>query len=402
MTDTTDASPLPERRPSRRAVLGVAATALSATAAVSTATVVPAHAGGGGSVPKDLRPGGALDRFLAQRAADDEFSGTVRLCHRGRAVLTRSYGMANKETGVPNRTSTRFDLASMTKSFTAVAVAQLVQRKIVRLDDTVGAYLDGFAPAVADAVTVHHLLTHTSGFGRPPTQGGPPPPPAPDGVEETWDARMDILRALDRTDLPPGSTFQYSNDGFFLLGAIVAAASGRPFHDYVRENVFEPAKLRDTDFYTQPEIHADDRIARLYRRTNDGWVDYTTEDHFRYIGGPDEGASSTVADLLTFSQALTDGETLLDPPYANLITGPKTPTPEKPELPTDQGFYGYGHGCAIVNGDRVYGHSGSGPGRAVNLDVFPDLDWVAIVLGNYQVSIDPVVALARDLITTSP
>ncbi|WP_053207756.1 serine hydrolase domain-containing protein [Jiangella muralis] len=383
---------------SRRSVLGAAGAATAAVVGATTAT------GAGDSVPGALRPGGRFDRFVAERAADGRFSGTVRLAHRGRAVLTRSYGLANRDSDRPNQAATRFDLASMTKQFTAVAVAQLVQRDELRLDEPVGAYVDGLDPAVAGTVTVHHLLTHTSGFGRPPLQGpGEEPPPAPSGIEETWDARMELLRSLPAPDFPPGSRHRYSNDGFFLLGAVVAAVAGTTYHDYVAEHVFRPAKLRDTAFPTVRQLRADERWARLYEPRDGGFDDVTASDRFRYIGGPDEGATSTVADLVRFATALTDDDVLLEPAYAHLITSPKVvappPSPDRPGPPRDHGFYGYGHSCSILRGRRIHGHSGSGPGRTTNLDVVPELGWVSVVLSNHHDDIDPIVGLARELMT---
>src|SRR5262249_58943991 len=98
-------------------------------------------------------------------ATQDKFSGTVLLSHEGRPALTRSYGMANKQLSIPNGPDTIFALASVGKLFTAVAVAQLVQRGMVAYHEKLGTYLDGFPAEIADTVTVHQLLTHTSGMG---------------------------------------------------------------------------------------------------------------------------------------------------------------------------------------------------------------------------------------------
>ncbi|SDS58217.1 serine hydrolase [Jiangella sp. DSM 45060] len=380
---------------SRRSVLGGAGAVV-----VGAATAASSEA----AAPQDLRPGGHFDRLVEERAADGRFSGIVRLAHRGRAVLTRSYGLANRDPDRPNRPDTRFDLASMTKQFTAVAVAQLVQRGRLRLDDPVGEYVTGLESAVAASVTVHHLLTHTSGFGRPPLQGpGEEPPPAPIGVEQTWEARMELLRSLPAPDFAPGSRHRYSNDGFFLLGAVIAAVSGTTFHEYVADHVFGPAKLRDTGFPTVRQLRADERWARLYEPRDGAFADVTASDRFRYIGGPDEGATSTVADLVRFATALTDDDVLLAPAYAHLVTSPKVvappPSPDRPGPPRDHGFYGYGHSSSILRGRRIHGHSGSGPGRSTNLDVFPDLGWVSVVLSNHHDDIDPIVGLARELVT---
>ena len=118
-------------------------------------------------IPPDTRPGGAYDRWLTRMAADTGFSGVVLLAHRGRTVLSRSFGMADREWGIRNHEGIAFTLSSAGKPFNTIAVLQLVQQGRVKLGDPVGAYLAGFAPEIAEKVTVHHLLSGTSGLNTP-------------------------------------------------------------------------------------------------------------------------------------------------------------------------------------------------------------------------------------------
>jgi CubicO group peptidase (beta-lactamase class C family) len=117
--------------------------------------------------------------------------------------------------------------------------------------------------------------------------------------------------------------------------------------------------------------------------------------------GPAGGAYSTAPELLRFAQALSAG-TLLRPAFAELITSGKVALPPS-AAPTEPAshtlFYGYGHFDAIVNQQRILGHSGNAPGAATRLDVFPDLDWVSVILSNYDTTINPLVELERELIT---
>jgi CubicO group peptidase (beta-lactamase class C family) len=131
-----------------------------------------------------------------------------------------------------------------------------------------------------------------------------------------------------------------------------------------------------------------------------GRVDFTTSRYFGFVGGPADGAYSTAADLLGFAGALRAGR-LLDPSFTALVTGGKvalSPADNPPE-PDRNRFYGYGYRVSIVNDQYVFGHSGNGAGRATNVDVYPDLDWVAVVLSNYDTSVSPVVQLERQLIS---
>jgi CubicO group peptidase (beta-lactamase class C family) len=111
-----------------------------------------------------LLPSGAYDRHLTAMAAQDQFSGTVLLAYADRPVLTRAFGWADKERGIPNQAGTLFNLESVTKIFTGVAVTQLAAQGKIDFHATLGGYLDGFS-AQAAGVTVHQLLTHTAGLG---------------------------------------------------------------------------------------------------------------------------------------------------------------------------------------------------------------------------------------------
>jgi CubicO group peptidase (beta-lactamase class C family) len=351
---------------------------------------------------RDLLPGGRFDRFVADRAAAGEFSGTVLVAHRGMPVLTKSHGMADESRGVANGTSTRFDLASATKQFTGVAVAHLAQEGKLALHEKLGTYLDGFPPDVAK-ITIHQLLTHTSGAGRPSqTNQRPPGEDEWDSEEEFWQGMLAFLRTLPLR-FTPGTQYGYSNDGYFILGAIVAAVSGVSYYDYVRRHVFAPAELTETDFYTRPTVLADRSIAHGYMTQPSGErVDITTTPWLPYIGSPYHGAFSSAPDLLRFANAL-HGDKLLNPAFTRVVTGGKQaldPT-ERPPVDGEVQFYGYGHREAVTADYRVVGHSGSGPGRATNLDVFPDAQWAIIVLTNHDTSVKPIVALGRQLVAAA-
>jgi CubicO group peptidase (beta-lactamase class C family) len=335
---------------------------------------------------------GELDRFVADLAARDVFSGAVLLAHRGRPVLHRSYGMADRDRTIPNRPDTLFHLASVTKCFTGLAIAQLVRQGKVAYHERLGTYLDGFPAEIAGTVTVHQLLTHTSGVGRPALGNAVPPGSSQwDTVEEVWDGTLSFIRGLPLR-FTPGTQYSYSNDGFFVLGAIVAMASGLSYFDYVRRYIFAPAGMRRSDFYTRPQVRADRAIAHPYASQPTGErIDFSKDERFSFIGGPDHGAYSTAAELLGFARALRAGR-LLDPPFTQVLTSPKLALPPS----AGPAFEGYGYTFTIAGQHGVFGHSGSAPGAANNLDVFPD--WVAIVLSNYDDAAKPIVERARQLL----
>jgi CubicO group peptidase (beta-lactamase class C family) len=337
------------------------------------------------AAPKDFR---AYERLLADLAAQDKFSGTVLLAHRGRPVFTRSYGMANQAHAIPNGKDTVFCLASVSKIFTAVAIAQLAQQGKLGFHEPLAAYLDGFP----DKVTIHHLLTHTSGVGRPALGGGAPP--VWQSFEQAMAESLAIIRSTPVQFTPPGMEHRYSNDGFWVLAGIVERVSGQSFFDYVRTRIFRPAGMTRTDFFSKPQVLANAGIARPYWMDRSGTrTDFIASPFSPFTNGPAGGVYSTVSDLLAFVSSCGK---LLNRPFADLITSGKVALPPGP---TQVQFYGYGHVDAIVDNQRVHGHSGSGPGMATRLDVFPGLDWVSVVLGNYDTNIDPIVSAARALVT---
>jgi CubicO group peptidase (beta-lactamase class C family) len=393
-------TPPPSRR-SALGLLGAASLAVGGTVAIGPA----AHADPSPDtrMPKGLKPGGPFDKLLAQLAEADQFSGTVLLAHRGRPVLTRSYGMADKARSIPNGRDTLFGLASITKIFTALALGRLVQKGDVLLHETLGTYLDGFSEKTK-RVTIHQLLTHTAGLRNYPSAPGYTDKLKEwDSTTEVMDGVMAIIRKMEsEPQITPGTGHVYSNSGYFVLGALVAQVAGEPYHDYVPQHVLAPTGMRRSKLYTRPEVRANRDIAHPYMTEKSGErTDLTTSDYFGFVGGPADGIYSTAPELLGFARALLDGEPL-NPAYTALFTSGKVPlTPtDPPSIQADSRFYAYGFRDMITGGHRVFGHSGSGTGRSTNLDIFPGLDWVTVVLSNYDTSIQPIVQKARDLITS--
>jgi CubicO group peptidase (beta-lactamase class C family) len=395
-------------RPSRRAALGLlGAVPLAATGVLaagptrSTASATPV---GAAPVPADLRPGGALDRLAAQLAGQDAFAGTLLLLHHDRPVLARSYGMADKARAIPNRPGTIFSLGSITKLFTAVAVAQLAERGDVAYHETLGTYLDGFPADIADTVTVHHLLTHTSGMGDymqadqfwAEYLGWTTPAQVMDGITA-------LIRTLPLA-FPPGAGWTYSNSAYHLLGAIVAKVSGLSYHDYVRTHVFAAAGMASSDFYTRDQWRADPRIAHPYRGPAGGRTDDV--DQRLFIGTPAGDAFSTCQDLGRFARALL-GHRLVGRLHTDITLSPKVPIvlpappPHAPPgPPLRAAFSCYGPVYFALADQRVIWHNGGAPGVSTELQTYPDSGWVFVVLSNYDLhTVDPIAALARSLIT---
>ncbi len=187
----------------------------------------------------------SLEAFVQRLAKADAFSGTVLLAKDGKVLFKAAHGLASKRFNVPNRIDTKFNLGSMNKMFTGVAISQLVQGGKLSLDDTLGQYLstDWLPREITDKIRIKHLLTHTSGLGSY----------FDDKFMESSRAlfrELDDYKPLiagDTLAFEPGTDSQYSNSGMFLLGVVIEKVTGQSYFDYVRENIHEPSGMVNTD-----------------------------------------------------------------------------------------------------------------------------------------------------------
>jgi CubicO group peptidase (beta-lactamase class C family) len=189
--------------------------------------------------------GAALDEYLT-RGSRFGFSGAALVVKDGTVVLKKGYGLADRIRRTPNSPATLFDVGSLTKPFTAAAVLRLEEQGKLTTEDRIGKHLMAVPPDKA-AITIHHLLTHTSGLKA---QG-----PAPQVDPTDRDA---VVRALltPPAEAPPGTGFRYSNVNYFLLAAVVERASGLSFESYLKANVFRPAGMEQTGFARGNDIPA--------------------------------------------------------------------------------------------------------------------------------------------------
>jgi CubicO group peptidase (beta-lactamase class C family) len=359
-----------------------------------------------GTVPDGLRPGGEFDQYVAGLAAKDQFSGSLLITHKDRAVLARAYGKADQARAMANRPDTIFALASVTKIITAVAVMQLAQQGKIVFTRTLDTYLDGFPADIGGTVTVHDLLVHTSGMGDFMQSTDYP------DVSMTWSTAAEVMdgtMAIIRKSallFTPGTRWGYSNSGYVVLGAIVAKVSGLSYYDYVRQQIFGPAGMTRSDFYTKAQWQSDPRIAHSYALQPSGQRADTVANQV-FIGNSAGGAFATTSDLVRFARAFYGGR-LLSPAFTELCLSGKFPMPPLPGGTTEPAgqtpFIAYGPQAAIFNNQRIVGGAGSAIGPAIGgittvLDMYPDLDWTVVILNNYdQVELAPLVRQVRHLI----
>jgi CubicO group peptidase (beta-lactamase class C family) len=329
--------------------------------------------------------------FVNRLVREDIFSGVVLVAKDGTPILKRACGDASKTYNSPNQVDTKFNLASVNKMFTAVAVAQLLEKGKVSLTDTISRHLPDYPDKeVAGKVTVHHLLTHTSGLG--------------DIYNEKFYLKRDQFRSVrdyfplfagEPLAFEPGKGELYSNAGYIVLGAIIAAASGEDYFRYVGEHIFRPAGMIHSGYYELDRIVP--KIATGYtNKTPEGGVDLKERRILLYNegvrGNPAGHGYSTADDLLRFCNAFRRHR-LLGRAYTDLVTSVQS-FREDPE-----DMYGYGFQIAQINGSRVVGHTGGGYGGMAMVDMYLDEGYTVIVLSNYQRGGNLVAYKLRDLLT---
>jgi CubicO group peptidase (beta-lactamase class C family) len=261
----------------------------------------------------------------------------------------------------------------MSKMFTAIAIAQLIERGKLSLDDSLEQVLPDYPdkPA-AKRIKIRHLLSHQSGLGN--------------FFNKEYKRNPDrYVRPADYFPLfankplffEPGTKFSYSNAGMVVLGAVVEQIGKQRFEDYLRENIFVPAGMKNT-FYN-PADAPKNQIASLHTRfeTNDPLeMEPRKENPNHRIASPAGNSYTTAQDMLFFVRALQKGKLVKKETLAE-FTGQNTPTPQS-------GKYAFGFESKLYNGKTGYGHSGGAPGVNTNTIALGDKDYTVVILTNYD------------------
>lgn len=320
---------------------------------------------------------------LMVRAAKQGFSGTVLLARGSEPLFVEAFGLANRSYNIANTIDTKFNLGSMNKMFTAVAIMQLVEKNKLSLTDPISNYLDEtwLPEKVTGRIQIRHLLSHTSGLGSYFNEQ------FRDGARANFRHLDDYkpLLANEQLAFDPGTQWQYSNTGFLLLGAIVEKVTGETYYDYVRANIFARANMSASDSFEMDS--PTENLAYGYWQDAGRWKNNL----FMHVikGGPAGGGFSTVKDLLRFSVALTSGR-LLTPESARTMVAPK---PESPR-------YGFGFEVQKSRAGLVVGHSGGFPGIEANLSIFLDQGVTLVILCNAEDSMGLVLDDIRSIVSS--
>ncbi len=313
----------------------------------------------------------SLEAWFKALSESDKFSGTALVAWHGEPIFSTACGLANIRWNVPNNLDTRFDLGSINKSFTKIAIGQLLSQGKLTLDDVIAKYLPDYPnEQVGCQVTIRHLLNHTSGLGDIFT-------------EEFFNSSKSLYRKSQDffplfVDQPlqfePGEGQSYSNAGFMVLGAIIEKVSGEPYDEYVLHHIFEPSGMASSGFFSRDDPVAN--VATGYTLTGEGEDNIQRRSNVFILpikGNSAGSAQSTVGDLLRFDTALREHH-LLDPEYTAWYLGGNEPLPDSVQDVSHE------------RATAAVGIAGGAPG--VNSALESDGDLAVIVLSNY----DPPIA----------
>ncbi len=326
----------------------------------------------------------AISRFEAQLAQDVAEDGvgsiSAGVVVGNDVVWAKGFGWADIEKQTPADEETIYRTGSISKSFTAVLMVQMVEKGYFKLDDPVEKYfpeINNLAdrPEGAKPITFRHLASHTSGLSREPNLKD-----AASGPISQWEDK--ILASIPKTSYlsPPEERYSYSNIGFGILGLAVSRAVGRPFMDLVQEHIFSPLAMTSS-FFILTENHIP-HLAMGYVKRGDGTLnaEFPAKEHAgRGYKVPNGGIYSTVGDLAKFVAAMTGSSSarIFSEETRNEILSRQTP----------EGGGGYGLGFTIRTDEEGFtsaGHGGSVAGYNASMVFHPESKIGVVVFRNYN------------------
>jgi CubicO group peptidase (beta-lactamase class C family) len=334
---------------------------------------------GGAQAQTPAAPGSAerlaqvADSYVAQQG----FSGSVLVARGDTVLLSRGYGMASHEWAVPNAPDVKYLLASVSKQFTAAAVLRLADQGRLQLDDPVIRHLPETPPAWR-AVTVRQLLAHTGGIPTH-TEGE-----AFEQLKQQAHTPRQLMARFSNKPLEftPGTAFRYSNSGYVMLGLLVEQLSGKPWGDFIGQELLAPLGLRDSGVASNARITP--RLASGYVRERRQPTARLLPAGFLHLSVPYSAGAmyGTTGDLLKWQRGLYGGRVLSAAALKEMTT------------PLRQD-YALGLNVTRVNGRLQYGHSGGITGFSTYLLYDPQAELSVVVLGNIEGA--PAEAFARRL-----
>ena len=327
----------------------------------------------------------AIHLLLQRKAIESDFSGVCLVKRGEEEIVHEAHGLAHHGFGIPNTIGARFDIASVTKLFTAAAIMQLVDQGEFALDTHIMPFLGITGTKIGDDVTVFHCLTHTSGIANDAEEEAGEEYEALFKVTPNYSIRetCDFLPqfAYKEPNFAPGKGVRYNNCAFVLLGLVIERVSGMTYRDYVRRQIFAPAGMTGADFCAMDGVCQN--FAEHYKRIahEDGSFEWRKNIYsYPPIGSPDGGATVTAMDLDRFVRAVR-AESLMSPKAcANLLR----PHVKRQDINTGSEWNGLGFEFALDRDGTIISMSKEGMNAGVASYVVynPSTDTTCVLLAN--------------------
>ena len=316
-----------------------------------------------------------LDRWFDYQVKSNQVPGmAVGIVHDGDVIYRGAFGLADIRAKKPTTTQTCYHIASISKTFTATAIMQLVEHKQLRLADKVSKHLPWLLKAADQnltTITIRQLLTHTAGVSR----DGDLPQWVDDNFP-TADHVKEFFLKQEATFFKPGKQFKYSNYGYGLLGLVIEAVSGANYEDYLKQHIFKPLGLRHTSVEAQSNTKK--LIARGYGKQRPGEQREVMGDIVTRGLAPAAGLVSNVDDLCRYLTAqLMGSKQLLTDQSKRAMQRIQHNRGKHEKL-----HYGLGYDIWQDGTHRQFGHGGGFSGQTTNIRMEPATKLGVVLLSN--------------------
>lgn len=309
-----------------------------------------------------------LENYIKQFNVNSGFSGAVLIAKEGEEIFKQIEGWQNLDPEILNSQETKFSMASGGKMFTALAIAQLVENKKLNLDDKIINYLPDFPlKEYAATVSIKQLLSHTS------------------GIDDYWDEEYELnwnkIKTIedklpyitqDLIRYSPGEYYLYSNTGYIILGLIIEKISNKSYKEYVHENIFNVAEMKNTGYFDYSD---NEDLANYYEGTSNEWFKVDVKPN---IGSSDGGSYSTIKDLLCFSIALSKNQIVNKNTFLEMIQNKSF------RENSEKANYGYGFQTLDLKGDIRIGHGGKSYGTYFNFVKLLNSEYTLVLFSNSE------------------
>jgi len=327
----------------------------------------------------------AFEAYFKKMEAANLFSGVVLIAKGDEILHKKGYGFSDREMHEGFSSSQKMVIASTTKMFTTVAIAQLIEQGKLDLNTPISTYLDDFPDHIGDQVTLAHLLTHTSGIELDDIDGFMPAIRQARSIDEFYKLNLEYLPKMEfYEDFKTLKALNYSNENFDILGKLIEVRSGQNFYDYLFENILKPLNMNNTGPIDMKNDSLDIAMNYQINREGTGNFDNGFRDKVHHsdlsYSRPAGSYYSTVDDLYAFMLAFNNNQLVND----KLRTEFTTKQVENLNIPIYKSWYGYGIYVNEREGLINYGHAGGLPGTSSRCEYYPELDIYVIVTSNYN------------------